>query len=80
MPQPSAREIIAANVRAELARRGLKQKDLAEHLRINQAGVSARVNRLTSFSAEELVATAAFLGVSVQVLVDAEPTAEAVAS
>lgn len=53
----------AANVRAEMARRGIRQTLLAEHLGLSQAAVSRRVNGQTPFDVDELIKVAALLGV-----------------
>jgi transcriptional regulator with XRE-family HTH domain len=64
MKQTSSPRIpVGANVRAELARRGLPAADLAAELGVSCASVSRRLAGRTPFSADELVATASWLGV-----------------
>ena len=62
---PTERERVAANVRAEAARRGISQAALAQLLNINQAGISRRMSGKIDFSAPELSAIAAQFGVPV---------------
>ena len=59
-----------ANVRAEMARRGLSQTALAGHLGLSQTAVSARLRGLTPFDINELVLTAEVLGVPLGVLLE----------
>lgn len=54
----------AANVRAEMARRKVRQIALARHLNLSQAAISRRLNGTTDFSVGELCATAELLGVT----------------
>ena len=63
-------EQVPANIRAELARRGISQVDLAMHLfgRDDKTGRQRIWRRLAGrvpFSADELAATADLLGVTV---------------
>lgn len=53
----------AANIRAEMARRSVRQIALAKHLGLSQTAVSRRLNGETEFSVAELVAVAGLLGV-----------------
>lgn len=62
--QDNARVRIAANVRAELGRRGLSQRDAAAILSLPQNSVNLRVRGLRSFKAEEIAALAAALEVT----------------
>ncbi len=55
---------LAANVRAEMARRSVRQITVAGHLRMSQAAVSRRLSGETEFSVSELVAVAGLLGVT----------------
>jgi transcriptional regulator with XRE-family HTH domain len=59
---------VAANVRAEVARRRLRQAEIAEHLGLNQQQVSRRLNGQVAISASELQQFAQLLGVSVATL------------
>lgn len=65
-----------ANVRAEMARVGVSQTTIAQHLNLSQAAVSARLRGVTPFDINELVKVAAFLDVP---LADLLPRPEAVA-
>lgn len=56
------------NVKAEMARRGFSQADLAEVLEKSQAAISRRLNSLTPFDVDELIVVAKWLGVSVSLL------------
>jgi transcriptional regulator with XRE-family HTH domain len=49
---------LVANLRAELARRGLKQGDLARIWDLSEMSVSRRMNGLTPISADELAQAA----------------------
>jgi transcriptional regulator with XRE-family HTH domain len=71
---PSA--AVGANVRAEMARRRISQKTLGEHLGLGQVSISARLAGRTPFDVNELVSIAAFLGVTVDVLMAEHPLAE----
>lgn len=52
---------LGASVRAELARRGLSQTSLAEHLGLSQAAVHRRIAGDVEFTVSQIKATAAFL-------------------
>lgn len=54
---------VADLVRAELARRRLKQTDLAAHLCLTRSAISRRLTGEMEFSITELRTTAAFFGV-----------------
>lgn len=56
----------AANVRAELGRQRRTRRDLAAALDVDEHRVSKRVRGLVPFSPDELIAAAAFLGVTVE--------------
>lgn len=60
---------VADNVRAEAARRGKNQNDLAELLGISRQGVSQRLLGRIEFRVGELQAIAAFLKVPITTLV-----------
>lgn len=59
-----------ANVRGEMARKGVNQTQMAEALGISQAAVSARLRGVTPFDINELAAIARLLGVTVERLVE----------
>jgi transcriptional regulator with XRE-family HTH domain len=59
----------AANIRAEMARNGLTQRDLAALLGLSQPTVSARLRGRTDFTVSEVRAIARWLGVPVAVLI-----------
>lgn len=64
---PSAQ--VGANVRAEMARRRIPQRQLAEALGLSQAGVSKRLNGLTPWDVNEITVVAESLGVPVSALI-----------
>ena len=57
---------IGANVRAEMARRGIVQQTLADELDISRQSLSNRLAGVMAFRADELVKVADFLGVPVE--------------
>ena len=57
---------VAAEVRAEMARRKVSQTDVAQWLGVAQATVSRRVTGEVAFDVAELEKIAALLGVAVQ--------------
>lgn len=61
---------VAANVRAEVARRGLRHADLATALGVSRPAMSRRLTCDMEFSITELRAVAEFLGVPLSVLLD----------
>lgn len=65
MPTNQTAERIAANVRAEAARRQVTQTMLADRLGLTQPGMSRRMLGRVPFSAAELAAVAEVLSVSV---------------
>ena len=65
------------NVRAEMARAGVSQIDLAERVGLSQSGLSKRLRGVVPFDVNELDAIATALGVPVVSLL---PQPEAVAS
>jgi len=73
MPNP----IASSAIRAELARRGLRQVDIAEKLGIDPAQVTKRMSGDIDWRLTELQTIAAMLGVPVSTLVDAPATASA---
>lgn len=54
---------VTANIRAEMARRQVTQQDIADHLKLSPAAISARMSGQTKISVEELVDIARYLGV-----------------
>lgn len=62
--------VTGANVKAEMARRGITQTDLASALGITQPQVSARLRGRVAFDVNELHAVSAFLGVPVATLLE----------
>ena len=66
---------IAQAVRAEMARRGMTQERLAEHLGWTQRKLSYRLTADSAFRADELVAIAAALDVPMASLLPAETRA-----
>lgn len=75
----TASEATGANVRAEMARRGLSQTALAGHLGLSQTAVSARLRGRTPFDIDELVLIAGVLGLRLEELLAgvADPAASA---
>lgn len=65
---PTART--GANVKAEMARRGVSQVALAEHLAIGQSGLSKRLRGVIAFDINELTTIAAVLDVSIERLLE----------
>jgi transcriptional regulator with XRE-family HTH domain len=70
---------VAANVRAEIARRGLRHADLAAALGISAPAMSRRLNGEMTFDVDELQTVADFLGVDFTELMarTPEPAAQA---
>lgn len=64
-------------MRAEMARHGRTQRQLAAALGLDQPSISLRLRGERPFKAEELVKAAAFLGVSIDKLMSAGTTAGA---
>ena len=61
-------EIVSEEVRAWMARRGIRQAQLAEALGISQQSVSMRLTGRTSWNVDDLEPVAQLLGVSVSQL------------
>lgn len=59
---------VAANVRAEVARRRIRQAAIAEHMGLDQRAVSRRLLGQVEFSVGELQSLADLLGVPVATL------------
>lgn len=70
---PSA--VTGANVRAEMARRGVTQETLARKIGLSQAAVSARLRGRTPFDVNELTQISAILGVPAASLLPADAKA-----
>jgi transcriptional regulator with XRE-family HTH domain len=67
--------IVGANVRAEMARKGTTQRNLADYLGIPQTSVSRRLSGITPFDINELTAVAELLDVHLDVLLPMNVTA-----
>lgn len=65
----STAEVVGATVRAELARAGKSQTDLAVVLGVTQTAVSKRLRGVTPFDVNELAAVAAALDLDISVLI-----------
>ena len=64
--QPSeARTVVARNIRAELARRGMPVRHLTEALGVTYTGVTRRLSGQTPLDVDEVAAVARFLGIPV---------------
>ena len=59
---------LRANLRAELARKGLSQREMAEHLDLSPGSVSSRMRGEIDFGGTELIEVAAWLDVPVAAL------------
>ena len=59
----------AANVRAEMARQGRTQRELAEMLGVSQPTVSARLSGRRDFTVAELRRISKWLGVPLRTLI-----------
>ena len=69
MKSPAQSMATGANVRAELARQGRTQTDLAGVLGITQSQISARIRGRVPWRLEELAAVASYLGTPLTVLI-----------
>lgn len=67
--------VTGANIKAEMARRGVRQAALAAALGLSQPQVSARLRGVVPFNVNELLAVAAFLDVPVATLLPASAAA-----
>lgn len=65
MQKNDAVERVAANVRAELARKGITQTDLAAELSKSQPWISRRLSGRVPFNVAELAAIASVLDIAV---------------
>lgn len=64
----STGQVVAAQVRAEMARRNMKQNDLARVLGISQQAVSPKYNGLRDYSLRDLWAISTWLEIPLAVL------------
>lgn len=64
---------IGANVRAEMARRGISQVAIASKLGLPQTSVSKRLRGEVAFNVDELTAVADHLGVPLAALLAEQP-------
>jgi transcriptional regulator with XRE-family HTH domain len=60
---PTAREIVAAEVRAALGRANVKQSELAARIGMSQAALSERLSARRPFSTDQVFAIADALGI-----------------
>jgi transcriptional regulator with XRE-family HTH domain len=60
---------VAANVRAELARRRITQTDVAQRLGVSRQNVAQRLNGSVDFRVGELISIANMLGITIGDLV-----------
>ena len=63
---------VAANVRAELARRSIRQVDVAERLQVSRQNVAQRLKGSVDFRVGELISIADMLGITISELVGEE--------
>jgi transcriptional regulator with XRE-family HTH domain len=69
MRSESPAERVGANVRAEMARRGLNQRSIAPCINLSQQALSRRLNGQTAFNVDELDRIADCLSVTVASLI-----------
>jgi transcriptional regulator with XRE-family HTH domain len=62
---PPTRQVVAAEVRAAMARADVNQVTLAEAIGISRAGLSERLNSIRPFNTDHLNAIADYLGIDV---------------
>ena len=60
---------VVANVRAELARRRIRQTDVAQRLGVSRQNVAQRLNGSVDFRVGELISIADMLGITISELV-----------
>jgi transcriptional regulator with XRE-family HTH domain len=68
MSRKTMAEVIAAEIRAEMARQGISQRELGERLGLTQAGVSRRLLGQRALEVDDVERIAEALGVSMQQL------------
>lgn len=56
---------VIPTIRAEMGRRGVLQKDVAQLLKLSQAGISDRLNGITPLSLDEIQMLADYFGIPV---------------
>lgn len=61
---------LTANIRAELARRRIRQTDVAERLGLSRQNVAQRLNGTVDFRASELLAIADMCDITIGQLLD----------
>lgn len=64
---------VASEVRAEMARQGKRNRELAPVLEVSEQAVSERMRGSIEFRLSELYAVARFLGVPISRFIPAEP-------
>lgn len=77
MPSRTIDDRVAANVRAEMARRSCTQKSLAEQLGRTQQALSRRLSGQVAFTVRELEQISVALGVGLAALIGDEQRASA---
>jgi len=68
---------VGATVRAEMARRRVTQRQIAEALGLSQTQISRRLAGEVAFNVDELAVVADFLGVAISTLVVSAPASAA---
>lgn len=68
-PEINLSEFVTENIRAEMARRRVTQKELSEALGIAQTQISKRLNGRSEWRVNDLSPIAEALGVSIDVLI-----------
>lgn len=76
----SVTDRVASNIRAEMARRRVSQREVAERLGVSQQSLSYRLTGRTPFDVGELAAIADVLGVTAASLLGEPETASAVSA
>ena len=66
-------ELVGANVRAEMSRRSIPQRDVAAALGISQPSLSARLSGRVAFDVNEIFTVATLLGLSSADLITTTP-------
>lgn len=68
VPSMTYLDCVTSNVKAEMGRASVTQKQLAEQLDLTQASLSSRLRGKIEFKPSELEKIANFLGIEVEVL------------
>lgn len=76
-PEQSADDAVSGKIRAAMARKRIRQADVAEALGLTQVSVSDRLNGRREWRLSELRAVARLLGVPLSVLVAEDVSVEA---